>query len=116
MRPRRPARLFACLRLLALFALVIGLMARPALAVACVLDDAQPVAEVRAAGVATGAATPDACCPGESCDDCCTSAGAMVPAPAMVSAAPLQRPACVTRACAFAPPSYPVAVRPPIAG
>lgn len=120
LRPRSPQGL----RLLALLVLVIGLVAKPILVVACELDDlrlAQSSSEATHEAVLLGGSqasdgpASDACCPGQTCGECCT-AGNMLPAPMTTSAAmPVDGRPAVELRVHFEPTALPVAIRPPIA-
>ncbi len=116
--PRR-APLRACLRLVLLAMLILGVCLQPTFAAACDVEDAR-IAFEHGAETALSAADGDRtgdpadCCANPACGDCCLHATASLPAIPQTS--PLSAP----RVCGaplpdgFAPCDYPVDSRPPI--
>jgi hypothetical protein len=110
-------RLPPVLRMLMLGLLLLGLLVKPILAVACEIGDAQQTlaAELEPATQAPDTGASDDCCLAHSCYECCAHTVALVPpatvaATNQVSASPPPR-----LSVKFEPPGYPVGFRPPIA-
>jgi hypothetical protein len=111
---RRP-RTLQILRFLALGLLVFGLLVKPVLAAQCELDDARrALGDYKVAVLDADAAGDEACCPGESCGECCTASTIVSPAILVIGAMPAPAGAAVIGGTDFAPAPYPVAMRPPI--
>lgn len=111
----RRLRTLQFLRFFALGLLVFGLLVKPVLAAQCELDDARrALGDHKVAVLDAAMAGDEACCPGESCGECCTACTIMSPAVLIVGAMPVPAGAAVTGATDFAPAPYPVAIRPPI--
>ena len=105
----------ACLRLLAMAVLVLGLLAKPVLVAACELDDLAAAHGQSGHLVdAIGESSAGECCPGQSCGECCsaTSMLPVVPAPGPAVTHGVRPPALVR--VELEPGPLPVAHRPPI--
>ena len=115
MLSRLPDHAIRCLRLLALAALVLGLLAKPILVAACELEDLR-LAQVETGSVVDDAGEPggDPCCPGQACGPCC-AVTTLLPAAVAAGqvATPVAHPQPALRA-GHAPAPLPVAYRPPI--
>jgi len=113
-RPCHPVSRF--LRLMALAVLALGMLTKPMIVAACELEDlGLALASATPAFNAVEAPTGDACCPGQTCGECCTVSVAVPVAPAVGAAMP---PTAIPQAAAWVkadPAPLSVAIRPPIA-
>ena len=104
--------LTSALRFLMLAALLAGMLAKPALAVACAIHDVQPAASDVRPGETDE--SDEGCCQLSDCGDCCAQAVALrqhlTSAPAIVVAAPDLPVSSID----IAPIVIGVALRPPI--
>lgn len=97
--------------------LMIGILVKPMLAIACEIHDVQRVA---ADAMLTVAEAPDAdsdesCCPLPDCNDCCAHTTALMPALNSVPTALMAASPLPSMSVEFEPTAFPVPFRPPIA-
>lgn len=107
----------ACMRLFLLGLLIFGILAKPVLAIACEIHDATRAAAAvsqDAAEAAPASGQDESCCDLPDCNDCCAHTVALLPALAVLRAAPAAAPRLPAWSVEFEPALLAVAFRPPI--
>lgn len=113
-RLRLPLSLRAFLRASVLGLLVAGLVMKPAMTLACEINEAPAQVDKGLVSGTDGSTASDGCCLIQDCGDCCAHASAMTSQSKPAATLPLATGALPVLSVEFEPIAYPVAFRPPI--